>query len=126
MYSKIINPEKDGNAERRPTTFNNKGSSARLGNYLEKELDLAKTPNGKVFFNNEGSFTKDEMVKSIDTNVKGLTTNDDKFYSLVLSPSQKELEHIKNSPADLREFTTNCMENYGSSPFLVGIRIFAK
>ena len=36
------------------------------------------------------------MVKSIDTNVKGLTTDDDKFYSLVLSPSQAELEHIKN------------------------------
>ncbi len=110
MYSKIINPEKDGR-----TTFNNKGSSARLGNYLEKELDLATTPDGKVFFNSEGYFTKDEMVKSIDTNVKGLTADDDKFYSLVLSPSQKELEHIRNNPEKLREFTTNCMENYAEN-----------
>ena len=110
MYSKVINPEKDGRI-----AFNNKGSSARLGNYLEKELDLAKTPDGKVFFNNEGSFTKDEMVKRIDTNVKGLTADDDKFYSLVLSPSQAELEHLKNSSEKLREFTTNCMENYAQN-----------
>eukprot|EP01036_Dinobryon_divergens_P042842 gene42842-56952_t len=115
MYSKVINPEKDGKV-----AFNNKGSSARLGNYLEKELDLLKSPDGKVFFNNEGSFTKDEMVKSIDTNVKGLTADDDKFYSLVLSPSQAELEHIKNNPekrnaAQLREFTVDCMENYAQN-----------
>jgi len=110
MYSKVINPEKDGKI-----AFNNKGSSARLGNYLEKELDLIKTPDGKVFFNNEGSFTKDEMVKSIDTNVKGLTADDDKFYSLVLSPSQAELEYIKNNPDKLRKFTTSCMENYAQN-----------
>jgi hypothetical protein len=110
MYSKVINPEKDGKI-----AFNNKGSSARLGNYLEKELDLLKTPDGKVFFNSEGSFTKDEMVKSIDMNVKGLTADDDKFYSLVLSPSQAELEHIKNSPQKLREFTADCMENYAQN-----------
>jgi hypothetical protein len=110
MYSKVINPEKDGRI-----AFNNKGSSARLGNYLEKELDLAKMPDGKVFFNNEGSFTKDEMVKSIDTNVKGLTADDDKFYSLVLSPSQAELEHIKNNPEKLRAFTAECMENYAQN-----------
>jgi hypothetical protein len=120
MYSKVINPEKDGKI-----AFNNKGSVARLGNYLEKELDLLKTPDGKVFFNNEGNFTKDEMVRSIDTNVKGLTADDDKFYSLVLSPSQAELEHIKverrpNNPekrdaAQLREFTADCMENYAQN-----------
>ncbi|WP_305952020.1 DUF5712 family protein [Emticicia oligotrophica] len=110
MYSKVINPEKDGKI-----AFNNKGSSARLGNYLEKELDLDKTPDGKVFFNSEDSFTKDEMVRSIDTNVKGLTADDDKFYSLVLSPSQAELEHIKNNPDKLREFTVNCMENYAQN-----------
>nr|WP_299415503.1 DUF5712 family protein [uncultured Emticicia sp.] len=110
MYSKVINPEKNGRI-----AFNNKSSSARLGNYLEKELDLAKTPDGKVFFNSYGSFTKDEMVKNIDTNVKGLTANDDKFYSLVLSPSQAELEHIKNNPEKLREFTIDCMENYSQN-----------
>jgi hypothetical protein len=110
MYSKVINPEKDGRI-----AYNNKGSVARLGNYLEKELDLAKTPNGKVFFNSEGSFTKYEMVRSIDTNVKGLTADDDKFYSLVLSPSQAELEHIKNDASKLRAFTANCMENYAQN-----------
>jgi hypothetical protein len=110
MYSKVINPEKDGRI-----AFNNKGSSARLGNYLEKELDLLKTPDGKVFFNSASSFTKDEMVKSIDTNVKGLTVDDDKFYSLVLSPSQAELEHIKNDPEKLRAFTADCMENYAQN-----------
>lgn len=110
MYSKIISPEKDGKV-----TFNNKGSSACLGNYLEKELNVETTPNSKIFFNNEGDFTKTEMVNAIDNNVKGLTADDDKFYSLVLSPSQAELEHIGNDIQKLRKFTIACMENYAQN-----------
>ena len=110
MYSKVINPEKDGKV-----AFSNKGSALRLGNYLEKELDVETNPEGKIFFNNHGDFTKEEMVAALDNNVKGLTAQDDKFYSLVLSPSQAELEHIGNDTQKLRAFTLACMENYAQN-----------
>lgn len=110
MYSKVINPEKDGKV-----AFNNKGSALRLGNYLEKELDTDKTPDGKLFFNASGNFSKDEMVAVLDNNVKGLKADDDKFYSLILSPSQAELEHIGNDANKLRTFANACMENYAQN-----------
>jgi hypothetical protein len=115
LYSKIISPIKDGKAERRPIVFHNKGSALRLGNYLEKELDYSATPDGKIFFNQNGEFTKNEMVDAIDNNVKGLRAEDDKFYSLVLSPSKNELEHIGNDTQKLKDYTIACMENYAEN-----------
>ena len=110
MYSKVIDPKKDGKVQ-----FDNKGSALRLGNYLEKELDSEKNPDGKLFFNASGDFSKEEMVEMIDSNVKGLKADDDKFYSLVVSPSALELEHIGNDPVKLRGFAITCMENYAQN-----------
>jgi Family of unknown function (DUF5712) len=110
MYSKIINPAKEGQ-----NAYNNKGSSMRLGNYLEKELDLQETPDAKIFFNDKGEFTKNEMVSLLDSNVRGLRESDDKFYSLVVSPSQDELEHIENDREKLKIFAELCMENYAQN-----------
>ena len=110
MYSKIINPAKEGQ-----NAYNNKGSSMRLGNYLEKELDLQETPDAKIFFNEKGEFTKNEMVNLLDSNVKGLRESDDKFYSLVVSPSQDELLHIGNDREKLKIFAELCMENYAQN-----------
>ena len=110
MYSKIINPAKEGQ-----NAYINKGSSMRLGNYLEKELDLQETPDAKIFFNDKGEFTKNEMVSFLDSNVKGLRESDDKFYSLVVSPSQDELEHIGNDREKLKIFAELCMENYAQN-----------
>ncbi len=109
MYSKIINPAKHGNV-----AFNNKSSAARLGNYLNKELS-SKQEEG-VFFNAQGGFDKKQVVESIDNNVKGLTSKDDKFHSLVIAPSAKELEHIGNDNSKkLKAFTIACMEKYASN-----------
>ncbi|WP_394993042.1 DUF5712 family protein [Emticicia sp.] len=108
MYSKIINPTKHGNKE-----FNNKSSAARLGNYLNKEPS-SKQEKG-IFFNTQGDFDKKQMVESIDNNVKGLTSKDDKFHSLVIAPSAKELEHISNNQAKLKAFTIACMEKYAAN-----------
>jgi Family of unknown function (DUF5712) len=105
MYSKIINPAKHGNV-----TYDNKSSAARLGNYLNKEPS-SKQEKG-IFFNAQGDFDKKQMVESIDNNVKGLTKKDDKFHSLVIAPSAKELEHIGNDHSKLKVFTIACMEKY--------------
>jgi hypothetical protein len=113
MYSKIINPAKHGNTERRPVVFNNKSSAARLGNYLNKEPS-SKQEKG-VFFNAQGDFDKKQMIESIDNNVKGLTQKDDKFHSLVIAPSAKELEHIGNDHSKLKAFTIACMEKYAAN-----------
>jgi hypothetical protein len=113
MYSKIINPAKHGNTERRPVVFNNKSSAARLGNYLNKESS-SKQEKG-IFFNNLGDYNKIQVVESIDNNVKGLTSKDDKFHSLVIAPSAKELEHIGNDHSKLKAFTIACMEKYAAN-----------
>lgn len=108
MYSKIINPIKHGNI-----SYNNKGSAARLGNYLNKEPS-SKQEKG-IFFNAQGDFDKKQMIESIDNNVKGLTSKDDKFHSLVVAPSAKELEHIGNDQSKLKAFTIACMEKYAAN-----------
>eukprot|EP01035_Chromulina_nebulosa_P020719 gene20719-26863_t len=75
-------------------------------------------PKGKdkdIFFNSAGIFNKKQVVEAIDNNVKGLTKKDDKFHSLVIAPSAKELEHIGNDTAKLKEFTIVCMERYASN-----------
>jgi hypothetical protein len=108
MYSKTINPAKHGNV-----VFNNKSSAARLGNYLNKEPS-SKQEKG-AFFNAQGDFDKKQMVESIDNNVKGLTSKDDKFHSLVIAPSAKELEHIGNDHSKLKAFTIACMEKYAAN-----------
>jgi len=108
MYSKIINPAKHGNM-----VFNNKSSAARLGNYLNKESSSNQEKG--IFFNNLGDYNKIQVVESIDNNVKGLTSKDDKFHSLVIAPSAKELEHIGNDHSKLKAFTIACMEKYAAN-----------
>lgn len=108
MYSKIINPAKHGNV-----TYDNKNSAARLGNYLNKEPS-SKQEKG-IFFNAKGDFDRAQMVESIDNNVKGLTQKSDKFYSLVIAPSAKELEYIGNGHSKLKAFTIACMEKYANN-----------
>ena len=85
----------------------NKGSSNALATYLEKE-DVLKEhealKNGELpeprtgFFNHqeEGVF-KNEVIRSIDYNKKGLGRNDAKFYAITLSPSQSEQKHLLKS-----------------------------
>jgi hypothetical protein len=125
MYSKIINPAKHGNV-----VYENKSSAARLGNYLNKEP--SNKQNEGVFFNTQGDFDKKKVVEAIDNNVKGLTKTDDKFYSLVIAPSAKELEHISNDQAKLKAFTIACMEKYannfnlGGTPLNTGKKLSEK
>ncbi|TDE08665.1 DUF5712 family protein [Dyadobacter psychrotolerans] len=110
MYSKVIDPERHGKVE-----YNNKSSVKRLVNYLAHE---AKEDEQEIlFFNREQGvyYESDEVMSRIDFNVKGLKESDDKFYSLLISPSQDELKHIGNSHSSLEDFARECMVNYANN-----------
>ena len=74
---------------------NNKGSCRNLAEYLNhedterKEMGLEILP----FTTPEGEeISLEEVVQSIDENGKGLSKDDNKFFHLVVAPSQEEIE----------------------------------
>lgn len=78
----------------------NKGSSIQLVNYLEKEdlmkekiaFDKNELPEKRMgFFSHEDdNITSANVIDKIDSNKKSLGKNDAKFYSIIISPSEKE------------------------------------
>jgi hypothetical protein len=109
MITKISKPSKSGKV-----VYDNKGSVARLVNYLAHEAK----PLGKevTYFNQTRSdITAQEVVQRIDGNQKGLRKEDAKFYSLIISPSAEELGHIGNDPAKLKAYTRQVMEPYAQN-----------
>jgi len=109
MYIKVIDPKTNGK-----NAYSNKGSSRQAANYLEGE---AKKQGEKAeFFTGEkAGLSGDETVVMLDSNRKGLRADDAKFYSLVISPSEQELEHIGNDPAKLRAYTKDVMHAYAET-----------
>ncbi|MEJ2884177.1 DUF5712 family protein [Pedobacter sp. GR22-6] len=75
---------------------NNTGSSGQLVHYLDKEnrLDAKKAP--EPWFNGEGLQIESYEVKSrMDQNIAKLCRKDAKFFLINVSPSQKEIAHLK-------------------------------
>ncbi len=109
MHTKILKSE-----SKVGTVYDNRGSSNRLVSYMNHET---KEPNelGIYFTHNREGIDKDEVVEAIDHNVKGLRATDAKFYSLVISPSQAELDHIGSDENKLKAYTRQVMENYASN-----------
>ena len=85
-------------------------------NYLEKENEGKHPELQEHFFNqNSDHIAPDEVITEIDGNTKKLSKNDSKFYSIVVSPSAKELKHINNDSALLRHYTRELMKDYAES-----------
>ena len=106
MHSKIIDPRRHGRF-----VFANRGSSSKTVSYLGHEA--REQGEETTFFNQQrNEVTADEVRDSIDGNTKGLRKQQEKFYSLVLSPSQAELKHIGNDPTKLQNYTRQVMDNY--------------
>ena len=106
MITKILKPSGSGKV-----VYDNKGSCARLVNYLAHEA----RPQGKevAYFNgSRDDITAAQVTAVIDGNCKGLRKEDAKFYSLVISPSADELEHIGNDAGKLKAYTRQVMEHY--------------
>lgn len=100
-----------------PIKGDNKGSSARLVNYLEKENNEKDIAEQEYFFSaDRNKCNKYEVISQIDNNAKrqGLEKKDDRFYSIIISPSKNELSHIGNDSQKLREYTRDVMKNYAS------------
>lgn len=84
--------------------------------YLEKE-DLGKLPELREnFFDQYNDMVAPEKVVSeIDNNTAKLRKRDPNFYSIVVSPSQRELKAINNDPAHLRKYVRELMKDYADS-----------
>ncbi|GMN08623.1 hypothetical protein MTsPCn5_40130 [Croceitalea sp. MTPC5] len=85
-------------------------------NYLEKENEGKHPELQEHFFDqNNDKISPETVISEIDGNTKKLKKRDPKFYSIVVSPSAKELKHINNDPALLRQYTRELMKDYAAS-----------
>ena len=84
--------------------------------YLEKE-DLGKHPElMENFFDQYNDKVRPEKVISeIDGNTAKSRKRDPKFYSMVVSPSKRELKAIDNDPDQLRKYVRELMKDYADS-----------
>ena len=112
MHSKIIDPRRHGRF-----VFANRGSCSKTVSYLGHEA--RERGSETVFFNQDrADVSAEEVRESIDSNAKGLRKQQEKFYSLVLSPSTAELQHIGNDPNRLQAYTRQAMDNYARNATL--------
>ncbi|MCF6348640.1 MAG: DUF5712 family protein [Flavobacteriaceae bacterium] len=91
-------------------------SVADFVNYLEKE-DEGKHPELQEHFFDQynNKVAPEKVIAEIDGNTAKLKKREPKFYSLVVSPSPKELKHINNDPYLLRAYTRELMKEYTKS-----------
>jgi len=97
---------------------NNKGSSGELVHYLDKEERLFKNVMPEHWFNGTGNEIPSYLVKSsLDSNIAKLCKNEAKFYLVNISPSQKEISHLKGlygkaAGEKLKEYAVKLMDEY--------------
>ncbi|USD24634.1 MobB family relaxase [Flagellimonas marinaquae] len=95
---------------------NFKGSARDFVNYLEKENEGREPELQEGYFNQEeNNIDAERVIAEIDANTAKLKKREPKFYSLVVSPSQRELQHIGNDPEKLRQYTRQVMNTYAAS-----------
>ncbi len=84
--------------------------------YLEKE-DLGKHPDLKENFFDQynDKIPPEKVISEIDGNTAKLRKRDPKFYSMVVSPSERELRAINNDPSHLRKYVRELMKDYANS-----------
>ena len=85
-------------------------------NYLEKENEEKPLELQEHFFDQyNNKVAPEKVIAEIDGNTAKLKKRDPKFYSIVVSPSPKELKHIGNDPSLLRTYTRELMKDYVKS-----------
>lgn len=85
------------------------GSSGGLVAYLEKEVQ------GQWFSLDREDVPAAEVTQTLDRNKRNLNRDADKYYQVILAPSQPELRHIGSDPEKLRAYTRAAMEQYASN-----------
>lgn len=104
-------------------TGNNKSSSARLVEYLEKENKLKADNQQKELWFTTARFdvSHQEVRVKIDNNIAKLCHNDDKFFFVNISPSEKEILFLKEKYAQdlleekLKEYANSVMDIYAQN-----------
>ncbi len=96
--------------------LNYNGSVADFVNYLEKENEGKDIELQEHFFDQYNDrVSPQHVIKSIDSNTGRLSKKDPKFYSIVVSPSARELNHIANDPDKLKMYVRQIMKDYAAS-----------
>ena len=84
--------------------------------YLEKENETREPETQEFFFNKtENRISPETVIQEIDGNTAKLKKNEPKFYSLIVSPSRRELKAIQNHPDALKNYTRELMKDYAAS-----------
>lgn len=91
------------------------GSVRDFVNYLDKENKDTTISTKQYFFDQyHDKIDPGEVIAQIDTNTAKLNKNTPKFYSIVVSPSQRELRAIQNDPVKLRAYVRKLMKDYAA------------
>lgn len=98
-----------------PLSSGNTGSCTQLVRYLEKENENKLYDKEFFFSQSKECVLSHEVIQAIDSNKQGLRKDEAKFYSIVIAPSEKELEHIGNSQEALKAYTRSAMEAYAEN-----------
>lgn len=85
------------------------GSCAGLVAYLEKEVQ------GQWFSLDREDVPAAEVTQTLDRNKRNLNRDADKYYQVILAPSQAELRHIGSDSEKLRTYTRAAMEEYAAN-----------
>ena len=100
----------------------NKGSSARLVHYLEKENRITGNRIPESWFNgNRLAVDGYEVMRTIDQNIAKLGKADAKFFLVNISPSKKELAFLREQYGDegvkeqLKGFAIRVMDAYAQN-----------
>lgn len=109
MYIKAQRSDKGGN----------KGSCTPLVSYLSKE-DKERGADKEFFFSHDKDVVSSgEVIYNIDHNKGQLGKEDDKFYSIVIAPDEKELKHLGQSQDEqakaMKEYTREVMDEYAKN-----------
>jgi hypothetical protein len=108
-------------------TGNNKASSGGLVHYLDKENRLFDEIKPEQWFNGlNNNVPSNEVRRSLDNNIAKLSKDDAKFFLLNISPSQKEIAHLKatygeDAKAQFRAFAIKVMDEYAKNFHRPGI-----
>lgn len=95
----------------------NKGSSAKLVHYLDKE-NRREASIEQWFGPDLETFESYQVRNQMDSNIAKLSHNDAKFFLLNISPSQKEIAHLKSlfgeegATHELKKFAIRIMDEY--------------
>lgn len=105
--------------DKRKLKGGNIGSCAQLVHYLEKENRIFKPEYPEQWFNGLGSgYAPYEIKNKIDQNRARLSDRDAKFFLVNISPSTKEIRHLKalygeqGAKDQLKAFAIKVMDEY--------------